>query len=63
MPCNLVLMFVFDFTVSPLVMIAFLSVDGSLKKLHTASLAIGFTRAFRMVRDFICKPSISIIMI
>uniref|UniRef100_A0A9J8D6I5 Pecanex-like protein n=1 Tax=Cyprinus carpio carpio TaxID=630221 RepID=A0A9J8D6I5_CYPCA len=35
--------------VSPLVMIAFLSVDESLKKVHTASLAIGFTRAFRMV--------------
>uniref|UniRef100_A0A673JC13 Pecanex-like protein n=1 Tax=Sinocyclocheilus rhinocerous TaxID=307959 RepID=A0A673JC13_9TELE len=34
---------------SPLVMIAFLSVDESLKKVHTASLAIGFTRAFRMV--------------
>ncbi|XDV50470.1 hypothetical protein PO909_019524 [Leuciscus waleckii] len=35
--------------VSPLAMIAFLSVDESLEKLHTASLAIGFTRAFRMV--------------
>jgi len=47
------LMFMFDFTVSPLAMIAFLSVDESLEKLHTASLAIGFTRAFRMVREFI----------
>lgn len=35
--------------VSPLAMIAFLSVDKSLEKLHTASLAIGFTRAFRVV--------------
>uniref|UniRef100_A0A672PTM6 Pecanex-like protein n=1 Tax=Sinocyclocheilus grahami TaxID=75366 RepID=A0A672PTM6_SINGR len=35
--------------VSPLAMIAFLSVDESLEKVHTASLAIGFTRAFRMV--------------
>lgn len=51
------LMFIFDFTVSPLAMIAFLSVDESLEKLHTASLAIGFTRAFRMVREFISKPS------
>uniref|UniRef100_A0A8C2F4X7 Pecanex-like protein n=1 Tax=Cyprinus carpio TaxID=7962 RepID=A0A8C2F4X7_CYPCA len=34
---------------SPLAMIAFLSVDESLEKVHTASLAIGFTRAFRMV--------------
>ncbi|XP_052007055.1 pecanex-like protein 4 [Xyrauchen texanus] len=35
--------------VSPFAMIAFLSVDESLEKLHTASLAIGFTRAFRVV--------------
>nr|XP_055026093.1 pecanex-like protein 4 [Misgurnus anguillicaudatus]XP_055026094.1 pecanex-like protein 4 [Misgurnus anguillicaudatus] len=35
--------------VSPLAMIAFLSVDESLQKLHTVSLAIGFTRAFRVV--------------
>ncbi|TRY55265.1 hypothetical protein DNTS_015745 [Danionella cerebrum] len=35
--------------VSPLAMIAYLSVDESLGKLHTVSLAIGFTRAFRMV--------------
>ncbi|KAG9274958.1 pecanex-like protein 4 [Astyanax mexicanus] len=35
--------------VSPLAMIAFLAMDTSLYKLHTASLAIGFTRAFRSV--------------
>ncbi|XP_066535867.1 pecanex-like protein 4 [Hoplias malabaricus] len=35
--------------VSPLAMIAFLAMDVSLQKLHTASLAIGFTRAFRVV--------------
>nr|XP_006632384.1 PREDICTED: pecanex-like protein 4 [Lepisosteus oculatus]XP_015205652.1 PREDICTED: pecanex-like protein 4 [Lepisosteus oculatus]XP_015205653.1 PREDICTED: pecanex-like protein 4 [Lepisosteus oculatus]XP_015205654.1 PREDICTED: pecanex-like protein 4 [Lepisosteus oculatus]XP_015205655.1 PREDICTED: pecanex-like protein 4 [Lepisosteus oculatus] len=35
--------------VSPFVMIAFLSMDGSLQRLHTASLCVGFTRAFRAV--------------
>ncbi|XP_051881666.1 pecanex-like protein 4 isoform X2 [Pristis pectinata] len=35
--------------VSPFAMLAFLSVDSSLQYLHTASLCIGFTRAFRMV--------------
>ncbi|XP_036431120.1 pecanex-like protein 4 [Colossoma macropomum] len=35
--------------VCPLAMIAFLAMDASLQKLHTASLAIGFTRAFRVV--------------
>lgn len=35
--------------VYPFAMIAFLSLDGSLQELHTASLAVGFTRAFRMV--------------
>lgn len=39
-------------------MIAFLSVDQSLEKLHTASLAIGFTRAFRVVRHFVKTWSI-----
>ncbi|XP_028678221.1 pecanex-like protein 4 [Erpetoichthys calabaricus] len=33
--------------VSPFAMIAFLSIDISLQNLHTASLSIGFTRAFR----------------
>lgn len=38
-------------------MIAFLAMDASLQNLHTASLAIGFTRAFRVVRYtlFYCK--------
>ena len=31
-------------------MIAFLAMDSSLLKLHTASLSVGFTRAFRVVR-------------
>ncbi|XP_030628932.1 pecanex-like protein 4 [Chanos chanos] len=35
--------------VSPFAMIAFLSMDSSLQRLHTASLAVGFTRAFRVV--------------
>ncbi|KAJ8411731.1 hypothetical protein AAFF_G00153690 [Aldrovandia affinis] len=35
--------------VSPFAMIAFLAVDGSLQRLHTASLCMGFTRAFRAV--------------
>ncbi|XP_061085578.1 pecanex-like protein 4 isoform X2 [Conger conger] len=35
--------------VSPFAMIAFLAVDGSLQRLHTASLCMGFTRAFRTV--------------
>ncbi|KAG5265753.1 hypothetical protein AALO_G00246010 [Alosa alosa] len=35
--------------VSPFAMITFLALDGSLLDLHTASLAVGFTRAFRMV--------------
>ncbi|XP_067098872.1 pecanex-like protein 4 isoform X1 [Osmerus mordax] len=35
--------------VSPLAMIAFLAMDSSLLKLHTASLSVGFTRAFRVV--------------
>ncbi|XP_072127348.1 pecanex-like protein 4 isoform X1 [Mobula birostris] len=35
--------------ISPFAMVAFLSVDSSLQYLHTASLCIGFTRAFRMV--------------
>ncbi|KAM4624938.1 pecanex-like protein 4 [Polymixia lowei] len=35
--------------VSPFAMIAFLSMDNSLQLLHTASLSVGFTRAFRVV--------------
>ncbi|XP_038631726.1 pecanex-like protein 4 isoform X2 [Scyliorhinus canicula] len=35
--------------ISPFAMVAFLSVDTSLQDLHTASLCIGFTRAFRIV--------------
>ncbi|XFG04139.1 hypothetical protein AB1E19_007763 [Capra hircus] len=35
--------------VSPLAMIAFLSLDSSLQRLHSVSVCIGFTRAFRMV--------------
>ncbi|XP_071383848.1 pecanex-like protein 4 isoform X2 [Centroberyx affinis] len=35
--------------VSPFAMIAFLSMDKSLQLLHTASLSVGFTRAFRVV--------------
>ncbi|XP_069008346.1 pecanex-like protein 4 [Embiotoca jacksoni] len=37
------------YLVSPFVMIAFLSLDKSLKFLHTVSLSVGFTRAFRVV--------------
>ncbi|XP_065797927.1 pecanex-like protein 4 isoform X3 [Muntiacus reevesi] len=35
--------------VSPFAMIAFLSLDSSLQSLHSVSVSIGFTRAFRMV--------------
>uniref|UniRef100_A0A8C9RPR0 Pecanex-like protein n=1 Tax=Scleropages formosus TaxID=113540 RepID=A0A8C9RPR0_SCLFO len=35
--------------VSPFVTIAFLATDGSLQALHTVSLSVGFTRAFRAV--------------
>lgn len=35
--------------VSPFAMIAFLAMDSSLQRLHTASLSVGFTRAFRVV--------------
>uniref|UniRef100_A0A8D2AMA4 Pecanex-like protein n=1 Tax=Sciurus vulgaris TaxID=55149 RepID=A0A8D2AMA4_SCIVU len=35
--------------VSPFAMIAFLSLDSSLQELHSLSVSIGFTRAFRMV--------------
>ncbi|XP_027785571.2 pecanex-like protein 4 isoform X1 [Marmota flaviventris] len=35
--------------VSPFAMIAFLSLDSSLQELHSFSVSIGFTRAFRMV--------------
>ncbi|XP_066550869.1 pecanex-like protein 4 [Amia ocellicauda] len=35
--------------VSPLAMIAFLAVDESLQRLHSAALSVGFTRAFRVV--------------
>ncbi|KAM9715254.1 pecanex-like protein 4 isoform 4-T4 [Dama dama] len=35
--------------VSPFAMIAFLSLDSSLQRLHSVSVSIGFTRAFRMV--------------
>ncbi|XP_027426411.1 pecanex-like protein 4 isoform X1 [Zalophus californianus] len=35
--------------VSPFAMIAFLSLDSSLQGLHSVSVSIGFTRAFRMV--------------
>ncbi|XP_034051173.1 pecanex-like protein 4 [Thalassophryne amazonica] len=35
--------------VSPFAMIAFLSMDKSLQLLHSASLSVGFTRAYRMV--------------
>ncbi|XP_055292200.1 pecanex-like protein 4 isoform X1 [Moschus berezovskii] len=35
--------------VSPFAMIAFLSLDSSLHRLHSVSVSIGFTRAFRMV--------------
>ncbi|XP_046503587.1 pecanex-like protein 4 isoform X1 [Equus quagga] len=35
--------------VSPFAMIAFLSLDNSLQGLHSVSVSIGFTRAFRMV--------------
>ncbi|KAM6170697.1 pecanex-like protein 4 isoform 1-T1 [Erethizon dorsatum] len=35
--------------VSPFLLIAFLSLDNSLQSLHSASVCLGFTRAFRMV--------------
>ncbi|XP_020343536.1 pecanex-like protein 4 [Oncorhynchus kisutch] len=35
--------------VSPFAMVAFLALDGSVQQLHTASLSVGFTRAFRVV--------------
>ncbi|KAJ7990765.1 hypothetical protein DPEC_G00290300 [Dallia pectoralis] len=35
--------------VSPFAMIAFLAMDVSVQQLHTASLSVGFTRAFRVV--------------
>ncbi|XP_021034644.1 pecanex-like protein 4 [Mus caroli] len=35
--------------VSPLAMVAFLALDSSLHRLHSVSVSIGFTRAFRMV--------------
>ncbi|XP_007947265.2 pecanex-like protein 4 [Orycteropus afer afer] len=35
--------------VSPFAMIAFLSLDSSLQRLHSVAVSIGFTRAFRMV--------------
>ncbi|XP_056151642.1 pecanex-like protein 4 [Lampris incognitus] len=35
--------------VSPFAMIAYLSMDSSLQVLHTASLSVGFTRAYRVV--------------
>uniref|UniRef100_A0A3Q3X230 Pecanex-like protein n=1 Tax=Mola mola TaxID=94237 RepID=A0A3Q3X230_MOLML len=37
------------YLVSPFAMIAFLSMDKSLRLLHTVSLSVGFTRAFRVV--------------
>ncbi|TKS86582.1 Pecanex-like protein 4 [Collichthys lucidus] len=37
------------YLVSPFAMIAFLSMDKSLQMLHTASLSVGFTRAFRVL--------------
>ncbi|CAN9502131.1 unnamed protein product [Ophioblennius macclurei] len=37
------------YLVSPFAMIAFLSLDKSLEPLHTVSLSVGFTRAFRVV--------------
>ena len=37
-------------SVSPFAMIAYLSTDKSLQWLHTASLSVGFTRAFRVVK-------------
>uniref|UniRef100_A0A8C5DVJ8 Pecanex-like protein n=1 Tax=Gouania willdenowi TaxID=441366 RepID=A0A8C5DVJ8_GOUWI len=37
------------YLVSPLAMIAFLSMDKSLQLLHTVSFTVGFTRAFRVV--------------
>uniref|UniRef100_A0A7N6B7G2 Pecanex-like protein n=1 Tax=Anabas testudineus TaxID=64144 RepID=A0A7N6B7G2_ANATE len=37
------------YLVCPFAMIAFLSMDKSLQLLHTASLSVGFTRAFRVV--------------
>ncbi|XP_038584536.1 pecanex-like protein 4 [Micropterus salmoides] len=37
------------YLVSPFAMIAFLSMDKSLQLLHSASLSVGFTRAFRVV--------------
>ncbi|KAM4853670.1 pecanex-like protein 4 isoform 2-T3 [Thomomys bottae] len=39
----------FIYSVSPFAMIAFLSLDSSLQGLHSVSISIGFTRAFRMV--------------
>lgn len=39
----------FYFAVSPFAMVAFLALDGSVQQLHTASLSVGFTRAFRVV--------------
>lgn len=43
-----------SFTVSPFTMIAFLSMDESLQMLHKASLAVGFTQAFRVVLTHSC---------
>uniref|UniRef100_A0AAY4A9V4 Pecanex-like protein n=1 Tax=Denticeps clupeoides TaxID=299321 RepID=A0AAY4A9V4_9TELE len=37
------------FAASPFAMVAFLSLDPSVSELHTVSLAVGFTRAFRLV--------------
>uniref|UniRef100_A0A8D0GZJ4 Pecanex-like protein n=1 Tax=Sphenodon punctatus TaxID=8508 RepID=A0A8D0GZJ4_SPHPU len=56
--------------VSPFAMIAFLSLDSSLHKLHSVSTCIGFTRAFRMVgiiRDrllqFISKLQFAVVVL
>ncbi|XP_069772406.1 pecanex-like protein 4 [Narcine bancroftii] len=49
--------------VSPFAMLAFLSVDTSLQYLHTASLCIGFTRAFRMVWQNTENALLEVVMI
>lgn len=43
--------FIVYLLVSPFAMIAYLSTDKSLQRLHTASLSVGFTRAFRVVNN------------
>lgn len=49
--------------ISPFAMLAFLSVDSSLQYIHTASLCIGFTRAFRMVWQYTENALLEVVVI